>query len=499
MNMQISNCILAIDQGTTSTRAIVFAPDSSIIAVAQREFTQHYPHDGWVEHDPEDIWSSTIVVCREAVSNAIAKGAHIAAIGVTNQRETTVVWDRTSGQPIYNAIVWQDRRTASACRALQQKGLFEEVNSRTGLLLDPYFSASKVAWILDNVEGAREKAQAGDLAFGTIDSFLIWRLTDGQVHATDVTNASRTNLFNIHKMAWDDKLLKIFNVPNTVLPAVKECADDYGKTSEALFGFSIPILGVAGDQQAASIGQCCFAQGSIKSTYGTGCFVMLNTGEQAFASKNKLLTTVAYTIKGKTHYALEGSIFIAGAAVQWLRDGLGLIKSASETEALAKSVEDEHGVFMVPAFAGLGAPHWAPDARGAIYGLTRGTSNAHFVRAALESVCYQTTDLMHAMAEDGVSIHKIRVDGGMVGNSWLCQFLANILNVTVERPKIMETTALGAAYLAGLQAGIYSSIDELASLNQVDLEFNANMATELREKLLNGWQSAVQSTLGFQA
>jgi glycerol kinase len=499
MTMQISNCILAIDQGTTSTRAIVFAPDSSIIAVAQQEFAQHYPHDGWVEHDPEDIWTSTIVVCREAVSLAIAKGARIAAIGVTNQRETTVVWDRSTGQTIYNAIVWQDRRTADSCRTLQEQGLFEAVNSRTGLLLDPYFSASKVAWILDNVEGARDKAQAGELAFGTIDSFLIWRLTDGQVHATDVTNASRTNLFNIHDMAWDDNLLEIFNVPKSVLPEVKECADNYGHTTEELFGFSLPILGVAGDQQAASIGQCCFQPGAIKSTYGTGCFVMLNTGTQAFASKNKLLTTVAYTIQGKTHYALEGSIFIAGAAVQWLRDGLGLVRSASETEALAKSVEDDHGVFMVPAFAGLGAPHWAPDARGAIYGLTRGTTNAHFVRAALESVCYQTTDLMQAMAEDGVSIHKIRVDGGMVGNSWLCQFLANILNITVERPQILETTALGAAYLAGLQAGIYASVEDLASCNKVDIEFNSSMDKTSREKLLKGWQSAVQSTLGFQA
>ncbi|MGO4890815.1 glycerol kinase GlpK [Flavobacterium sp. W21_SRS_FM6] len=497
--MQISNCVLAIDQGTTSTRAIVFAPDSSIVAVAQQEFAQHYPHDGWVEHDPEDIWTSTVVVCREAVSKAIAKGARIAAIGVTNQRETTVVWDRNTGQTIYNAIVWQDRRTASVCRNLQEKGLFEEVNSRTGLLLDPYFSASKVAWILDNVEGARVKAEAGELAFGTIDSFLIWRLTDGQMHATDVTNASRTNLFNIHDMTWDDKLLEIFNVPKSVLPTVKECADDYGHTNDELLGFSLPILGVAGDQQAASIGQCCFKQGTIKSTYGTGCFVMLNTGEKAFASKNKLLTTVAYTIKGTTHYALEGSIFIAGAAVQWLRDGLGLIRSASETEALAKTVDDDHGVFMVPAFAGLGAPHWAPDARGAIYGLTRGTTNAHFVRAALESVCYQTTDLMHAMAEDGVSIKKIRVDGGMVANNWLCQFLSNILDVTVERPKLMETTALGAAYLAGLQAGIYNSIEELTLLNQVDVEFTSTMDSPSRERLLKGWQSAVQSTLGFQA
>ncbi|GAC03525.1 MAG: glycerol kinase [Alteromonadaceae bacterium] len=495
--MRIKDCILAIDQGTTSTRAIIFAPDSSIIAVAQQEFAQHYPNDGWVEHDPEDIWSSTVVVCRQAISEAIAKGARIAAIGVTNQRETTVVWDRNTGQAIYNAIVWQDRRTAQTCRDMQDKGLFDVVNSRTGLLLDPYFSASKVAWILDNVDGAREKAEAGDLAFGTIDSFLIWRLTDGQMHATDVTNASRTNLFNIHDMAWDPKLLEVFNVPKSVLPEVKECADDFGHTTEDLFGFSLPILGVAGDQQAASIGQCCFNEGAIKSTYGTGCFVMLNTGTKAFNSKNKLLTTVAYTIKGETHYALEGSIFIAGAAIQWLRDGLGVIRSASETEDLAKSLDDDHGVYMVPAFAGLGAPHWAPDARGAVFGLTRGTTNAHFVRAALESVCYQTSDLLHAMAEDGVSLDKIRVDGGMVGNNWLCQFLAGILDVTVERPKIMETTALGAAYLAGLKAGIYQSCEQLASMNEVESSFEASMASSQRRKLISGWENAVQSTLGY--
>ena len=495
--MRIKDCILAIDQGTTSTRAIIFAPDSSIIAVAQQEFAQHYPNDGWVEHDPEDIWSSTVVVCRQAISEAIAKGARIAAIGVTNQRETTVVWDRNTGQAIYNAIVWQDRRTAQTCRDMQDKGLFDVVNSRTGLLLDPYFSASKVAWILDNVDGAREKAEAGDLAFGTIDSFLIWRLTDGQMHATDVTNASRTNLFNIHDMAWDPKLLEVFNVPKSVLPEVKECADDFGHTTEDLFGFSLPILGVAGDQQAASIGQCCFNEGAIKSTYGTGCFVMLNTGTKAFNSKNKLLTTVAYTINGETHYALEGSIFIAGAAIQWLRDGLGVIRSASETEDLAKSLDDDHGVYMVPAFAGLGAPHWAPDARGAVFGLTRGTTNAHFVRAALESVCYQTSDLLHAMAEDGVSLDKIRVDGGMVGNNWLCQFLAGILDVTVERPKIMETTALGAAYLAGLKAGIYQSCEQLASMNEVESSFEASMASSQRRKLISGWENAVQSTLGY--
>ncbi|MFT4937346.1 MAG: glycerol kinase [Paraglaciecola sp.] len=496
--MPIENCILAIDQGTTSSRAIVFGPDSTIITIAQQEFEQHYPKDGWVEHDPEDIWSSTLAVCRQAVTEAIDKGAKIAAIGVTNQRETTLVWDRKTGKAIYKAIVWQDRRTAEQCKKLQDEGNIEAVQARTGLLLDPYFSASKVAWILDNVAGARSKADAGELAFGTVDSFLIWRLTGGKVHATDVTNASRTNLFNIHTLAWDQKLLDIFKVPESLLPEVKECTDDYGQTEAELFGVSIPILGVAGDQQAASIGQCCFTEGSIKSTYGTGCFVMLNTGVNAFTSKNKLLTTVAYTIQGTTHYALEGSIFIAGAAVQWLRDGLEIIKSARETEDMANNIPDDHGVYMVPAFAGLGAPYWDPHARGAIYGISRGTTKAHFARAALESVCYQTSDLLSAMAEDGVSLEMLRVDGGMVGNSWVCQFLANILNVTVERPKIMETTALGAAYLAGLQAGIYQSVNQLTSMNSVEQRFLPQMDEALRQKLLLGWHSAIQSTLGFK-
>ncbi|WP_299080881.1 glycerol kinase GlpK [uncultured Paraglaciecola sp.] len=495
--MPLENCILSIDQGTTSSRAIVFAPDSSIVAVAQQEFAQHYPNDGWVEHNPEDIWASTLSVCQQAVARASEQGAKIAAIGVTNQRETTLVWDKTTGKAIYNAIVWQDRRTAEQCRKLQGEGHLEAVQGRTGLLLDPYFSASKVAWILDNVQGARQQAEANQLAFGTVDSFLIWRLTGGKVHATDVTNASRTNLFNIHDLCWDQHLLDIFDVPTSMLPQVKECADDYGHTAEELFGYAIPIAGVAGDQQAASIGQCCFKQGDIKSTYGTGCFVLLNTGEKALQSKNKLLTTVAYTIKGHTHYALEGSIFIAGAAVQWLRDGLKIIKSATETEAMANSIADDHGVFLVPAFAGLGTPYWAPDARGAIFGLTRATSDAHLARAALESVCLQTADLLQAMSEDGVNPEKLRVDGGMVANSWVCQFLAGILNVTVERPKVMETTALGAAYLAGLQVGIYQSTEELASMNQIDKRFEPQMDAAKRAKLLKGWASAIQSTLGF--
>jgi glycerol kinase len=498
-HMPLENCILSIDQGTTSSRAIVFAPDSSIVAEAQQEFAQQYPTAGWVEHSPEDIWSSTVNVCQQAIAQATEKGAKIAAIGVTNQRETTLVWDKKTGKAIYNAIVWQDRRTAQKCRDLENAGHLTTIKERTGLLLDPYFSASKVAWILDNVEGARQRAEANELAFGTVDSFLIWRLTGGKVHATDVTNASRTNLYNIHNMCWDQTLLDIFNVPKSMLPEVKECADDYGHTQQGLFSYCIPIAGVAGDQQAASIGQCCFNQGDIKSTYGTGCFVLLNTGEKALVSKNKLLTTIAYTIKGQTHYALEGSIFIAGAAVQWLRDGLKIIKSASETEAMAKSIPDDHGVFLIPAFAGLGTPYWAPDARGAIFGLTRATTSAHLARAALESVCLQTSDLLKAMSEDGVNPEKLRVDGGMVANSWVCQFLAGVLDVTVERPKVMETTALGAAYLAGLQVGIYQSTDELARMNQIDSRFEPQMDAIKREKLLKGWASAIQSTLGFKA
>ena len=495
--MTTENCILSIDQGTTSTRAIVFSPDSRILAVAQQEFTQHYPQDGWVEHDPEDIWNSTLSVCKKALAEAKAIGASISAIGITNQRETTLVWDKSTGKPLYNAIVWQDRRTAASCQALHKQGLQDKVNSKTGLLLDPYFSATKVAWILDHVEGAREAALQDKLAFGTVDSFLIWRLTGGKVHATDITNASRTNLFNIHSQTWDPELLEVFDVPPSVLPEVRECADDFGVSDATVLGEAIPILGVAGDQQAAAIGQCCFDEGSIKSTYGTGCFVLLNTGEQAFASQNQLLTTIASRINGVTQYALEGSIFIAGAAVQWLRDGLKIINSASETEGLATSLSYDHGVYLVPAFAGLGAPYWNPEARGAIFGLTRGTSNAHLARAALESVCYQTKDLLNAMAQDGVNPAALRVDGGMVGNNWVCQFLTDVLDVPVDRPKVMETTALGAAYLAGLKAGIYQSTDELKAMNQIEQHFSPAMAQDTRDTLLGGWQHAVQSTLGF--
>ncbi|GAB5379111.1 MAG: glycerol kinase GlpK [Aliiglaciecola sp.] len=494
----LDNCILAIDQGTTSSRAIVFGPGSEIIAVAQQEFTQHYPNDGWVEHDPEDIWQSTLSVCQQAMQDAADKGAAVVGIGVTNQRETTLVWDRNTGKPVYNAIVWQDRRTAPKCRELKENGHLDSVREKTGLLLDPYFSASKVAWILENVMGAREKAENGELAFGTVDSFLIWRLTGGKVHATDITNASRTSLFNIHTQQWDDDLLNLFNVPASVLPEVKECADDFGVALPSLLGKSVPICGVAGDQQAASFGQCCFEPGSIKSTYGTGCFVLLNTGDKAFESKNQLLTTVAYKLNGQVHYALEGSIFIAGAAVQWLRDGIRVIENALQTEPLATSLDYDHGVYLVPAFAGMGAPYWDPEARGAIFGLTRGTTNAHLSRAALESVAFQTSDLLKAMSEDGVKPTVLKVDGGMVANNWVCQFLTDVLNITVQRPKIMETTALGAAYLAGLQLGLYESTQALANKNLIDSEFDADMSQQRREKLLSGWQNAVQCTLGFK-
>ncbi len=495
--MSLENCILSIDQGTTSSRAIVFNSESDIVAVAQQEFEQHYPNDGWVEHNPEDIWQSTLSVCKKAVKKALDKGAKIAAIGVTNQRETTLVWNKETGEPVYNAIVWQDRRTSERCRTLQAQGHLESIQSKTGLLLDPYFSASKIEWILDNVEGARNDAEQGKLAFGTVDSYLIWKLTGGKVHATDITNACRTNLFNIHQEQWDADLCSLFNVPEAVLPEVKQCADDYGHSDINVCGFDIPICGVAGDQQAAAIGQCCFDEGSIKSTYGTGCFVLLNTGKKAFASKNKLLTTVAYKINGETCYALEGSIFIAGAAVQWLRDGIEVIENALQTEPLATSLDYDHGVYLVPAFAGMGAPYWQPEARGAIFGLTRGTTNAHLARAALESVSYQTSDLLKAMSEDGVNPRMLRVDGGMVGNNWVCQFLTNILNMTVQRPKIMETTALGAAYLAGLYVGIYESTQSLADKNKIDVEFEPDMSEDLRAKLLAGWKNAVQSTLGF--
>jgi glycerol kinase len=487
--------ILAIDQGTTSSRAIVFDTQSRVVGHAQMEFPQIYPRDGWVEHDPAAIWSTTLQVARQAFDQAEAKGGTVAAIGITNQRETTVLWDRETGEPVYRAIVWQDRRTADACRRLEGEGLSTLVQQRTGLRLDPYFSASKIAWILDHVDGARTRAREGRLAFGTIDSFLIARLTGGRVHATDATNASRTGLFHLERQDWDGEMLRIFDIPASILPVVLDCADDFGETQAELFGRAIPIAGVAGDQQAAAFGQGCFTPGAIKSTYGTGCFVLMNTGDRPLLSRNHLLTTVACRLKGKPSYALEGSIFIAGAAVQWLRDGLGIIDDAEQTQALVGRIEGNDGVYMVPAFTGLGAPWWDPDVRGAIYGLTRATGPAHFVRAALESVAYQTWDLFHAMAEDGLSPSRLRVDGGMAANDWFVQFLADILDLRVDRPAALETTALGAAYLAGMQIGVIGGMDEIAASWRLERRFAPRMDEATREGLLQGWHEAVRRTL----
>lgn len=492
------NAILALDQGTTSSRAIVFDADMKIAARAQQEFAQIYPHDGWVEHDPEAIWETSLTTAKAALSGAKDKGLSVKAIGITNQRETTIVWDRNTGAPIYNAIVWQDRRTADMCDALKSSGdnVEAKVSAKTGLLLDPYFSATKISWILDNVDGARARAEAGELAFGTVDSFLIWRLTGGKSHVTDATNASRTNLFNIMTGEWDEALCKLFNVPLAMLPAVLDCADDFGISDEAVLGKAIPILGAAGDQQAALIGQACFAPGDIKSTYGTGCFVVLNTGETRLTSQNRLLSTVAYRLGGQITYALEGSIFVAGAAMQWLRDGISIIDDAAKSEAMAAGQDSNNGVYLVPAFTGLGAPHWRPDARGGIFGITRDTSREDIVRAALESVCYQTRDLLDAMADDGESPVTLKVDGGMVGNDWLCQFLADTLSIDVERSEIMETTVLGAAYLAGMQAGIYPKPEAFAKTWKRDAGFTPSMDAKVRDKNLAGWDSAIARVLG---
>jgi len=483
--------ILAIDQGTTSSRAIVFNARGGICGVGQREFSQHYPQDAWVEHDPEEIWQTTLSSCKAAIAAAGLSASDISGIGITNQRETTVVWDRETGAAIYPAIVWQDRRTASQCAGLKAQGLEELVAQRSGLLLDPYFSATKLTWILDNVAGARQRAEAGELAFGTIDSFLLWRLTNGAEHATDATNASRTLLFNIHRQEWDDELLGLFKIPRVLLPKVKDSCDDFGRCDPQWFGKQIPVCSLIGDQQAATVGQACFKPGMVKSTYGTGCFVVLNTGTEALASKHRLLTTVAYRINGEVTYALEGSIFVAGAAVQWLRDGLHLIGSASETQALAESVASSNGVYMVPAFTGLGAPYWDPDARGGIFGLTRDTGIAHIARATLESVCYQTRDLLEAMRGDGADFATLRVDGGMVANNWVVQRLADILDCRCERPMVTETTALGAAYLAGLQLGVYQSLDEIAELWESADGFDPVMNEVDRARRYTGWKNAV--------
>ncbi|WP_309043198.1 glycerol kinase GlpK [Marinobacter sediminicola] len=488
----MSQYLLSIDQGTTSSRAILFDLKGNIHAVRQQEFTQLFPDSGWVEHDPEDIWSTVTKTCNEVMAEECGVDDEVVAVGITNQRETTIVWDRNTGKPVYNAIVWQDRRTASYCKSLKSASREPAVHSKTGLLIDPYFSATKIRWILDNVPGARERAERGELAFGTVDTFLLWRLTGGRVHKTDATNASRTLLFNIHTQQWDPDLLELFNIPESLLPEVLDSADDFGEITkcEALNGVS--VLGVAGDQQAALFGQTCFDVGMAKSTYGTGCFLMLNTGEKALKSEHRLLTTVAYRLNGKPTYAMEGSIFVAGAAIQWLRDGLQLIENACDTEPLAKDTPLDHGVYLVPAFTGLGAPYWDPNARGAIFGLTRDTGIKEIVTAGLQSVCYQTKDLQKAMEKDGMRPITLRVDGGMVANNWVLQFLADILGARVDRPSVIETTALGVAYLAGLKAGVYESLDELSELWRCDRSFEPIMTKQKRDELYEGWIHAVQ-------
>lgn len=491
--------ILAIDQGTTSTRAIVFDSAMRIAGVGQQEFPQHFPQDGWVEHAPEDIWQSVLATCREAMAKAGVAAGEIAAIGITNQRETVLVWDKATGQTLGRAIVWQDRRTADRCAALREAGHEPLFSERTGLLLDPYFSGTKLAWLLDRHAGARAKAEAGDLLFGTVDTYLIWRLTGGRVHATDATNASRTLLYNIREGCWDAELCSLLGVPVAMLPAVKDCADDFGETDPALFGAAIQIRGVAGDQQAATVGQACFRPGMMKSTYGTGCFALLNTGAEPVASGNRLLTTIAYQLGGETTYALEGSIFIAGAAVQWLRDGLGLIAEAGETQGLADQADPGQRVYLVPAFTGLGAPYWDAEARGTITGITRATGRAEFARAALECVGYQTRDLLEAMRRDwpdaagGETV--LRVDGGMTASDWTMQFLADLLGAPVDRPAVLETTALGAAWLAGMQAGVYPDADGFAATWALERQFAPAMPAAEREAKYAGWLTAVGRTL----
>ena len=489
--------ILAIDQGTTSSRAMLFDAAGRPAGMAQREFTQHFPQGGWVEHDAEDIWRSTVDVVHGALADAGVDAGAIAAIGIANQRETTVLWERASGAPIHNAIVWQDRRTADACARLVADGHGDMIQATTGLVVDAYFSASKLQWLLDNVDGARARAARGELAFGTIDSFLLWRLTGGRSHATDATNASRTMLFDIHRQDWDDGLLALFDVPREVLPEVRDSSADFGVTDADLFGAAIPVTGMAGDQQAAAFGQACFEPGMIKSTYGTGCFALMNTGANALVSANRLLTTVAYRLGGTPAYALEGSIFVAGAAVKWLRDRVGLIADAAETEALMAEAADGSGVYLVPAFVGLGAPYWDPDARGALLGMTLDTGRAEIVRAALEAVAYQTRDLMEAMAADGAAPPAaLRVDGGMVVNGRAMQFLADMLDVAVERPMVSETTALGAAGLAGLHTGFYLSLDAIAAQWQCQAVFTPAMDAAERERRYAGWRAAVARVRG---
>ncbi|MFZ3309334.1 MAG: glycerol kinase GlpK [Xanthobacteraceae bacterium] len=495
----MASYVLAIDQGTTSTRAMLFRPDTSIAAVAQQEFPQHFPVDGAVEHEPEDLWATTVESCRSAMRQAGAAARDIAAIGIANQRETTLLWERATGRAVHRAIVWQDRRTADLCARLKAGGYENLFAAKTGLLLDPYFSGTKLAWLLANVPDAADRAARGELAFGTVDSYLLWRLTGGKVHATDATNASRTLLFDIHDGRWDDELLRILGVPKSVLPEVLDCSAAFGVTDPDLFGGAIPVSGIAGDQQAATIGQACFAPGMLKATYGTGCFALLNTGTTPVASQNQLLTTIVYQLEGKRSYALEGSIFVAGAAVQWLRDGLHLVQSAAETGDLAAAADPTQDVILVPAFVGLGAPYWRPDVRGALFGLTRATGPRELARAALESVCFQTADLLAAMKADwrtaDNSLNTLRVDGGMVSSDWCMQRLADITGSNVDRPQIRETTALGAAYLAGLQAGFFPEPDRFMKRWQSERRFQPQMPTDLRASKLAAWQDAVRRLL----
>lgn len=486
--------ILALDQGTTSSRAIVFNKKGEIVSKAQKEFRQIYPKAGWVEHDATEIWSSQAGVAAEAVASAGINGKALAAIGITNQRETTVVWNRSTGKPIYNAIVWQDRRTSDYCDTLRENGHATQIQQKTGLVLDAYFSATKIKWILDNVDGARKLAQKGELAFGTIDSWLVWNLTQGELHITDVSNASRTMIFNIHTMQWDDELLELLDIPRSMLPEVRESSELYGNTKTTLFASKVPIAGIAGDQQAALFGQMCTQPGMVKNTYGTGCFMLMQIGDKPVASKNNLLTTVAWKINGETQYALEGSIFIAGAVVQWLRDGLGLIRESRDIEYFANKVEDSDGVYLVPAFAGLGAPYWDPHARGTMVGISRGTNASHLARAAQDAIAYQTLDILGAMnADSGIEIKELRVDGGATVNDTLMQFQSDLLNVPVIRPKITETTALGAAYLAGLAVGFWKNIEEVTEQWQIDHQFTPKMPREKVEKLTKGWKRAVKT------
>ena len=491
----MSKYILAFDQGTTSSRAILFDHQGQIQATSQKEFQQIFPKPGWVEHDPLEIWSTQMGVATEAISMKGLSVNDIAAIGITNQRETTVVWNKTTGQPIYNAIVWQDRRTADFCDNLKKQGHAKMVQAKTGLVIDSYFSGTKINWILDNVEGARDLANKGELIFGTIDTWLVWKLTNGKVHVTDVTNASRTMLFNIHTLQWDTELLKLLNVPISMLPEVKSSSEVYGHTTQLFAHHEIPIAGIAGDQQSALFGQMCTEPGMVKNTYGTGCFMLMHTGEKAVSSKNNLLTTIALQINGHTYYALEGSVFIGGAVVQWLRDGLHLIRNSSEVEALAKQVEETDGVYVVPAFAGLGAPYWNQHARGTIVGITRGTSSAHIARAALESIAFQSYDLLKAMEADaGIPIAELRVDGGATHNNLLMQFQSDIVNTKVTRPTMVETTALGAAYLAGLAVGFWKDIEELRSKWQIDQTFLPSATVEKRKDWIQGWERAIKAT-----